>query len=250
MPFCRTSNLDAQRAIPALLSYRNLNRMAAILVRTDFAHGGAPLRCKDRSMKHMTTQTLDGEAGCLPSDCEQYRYRLWRHWDASRPTLGFIMLNPSTADHQVNDPTITRCCRGGSDFDLAARGVLTLRAWHRVRRWACAPTCRRRWTQNMGPNQGVPCEQLPCDVIWSASAFPAAGSRPIQGWLALSSLTMICTSAYSLTDGCVSGSRSRQVAFVSPRPRARLTCWLGRSASGSMPGHDFEQARCSVGVPL
>ncbi|WP_454753948.1 hypothetical protein [Cupriavidus necator] len=41
MPFCRTSNLDAQRAIPALFSYRNLNRMAAILVRTDFAHGGA-----------------------------------------------------------------------------------------------------------------------------------------------------------------------------------------------------------------
>jgi len=60
-------------------------------------------------MKHLTTQTLDGEAGCILSDCEQYRYRLWREWDASRPALGFIMLNPSTADHQVNDPTITRC---------------------------------------------------------------------------------------------------------------------------------------------
>lgn len=60
-------------------------------------------------MKHLTTQTLDGEAGCIFSDCEQYRYRLWREWDASRPTLGFIMLNPSTADHQANDPTITRC---------------------------------------------------------------------------------------------------------------------------------------------
>ncbi|WP_454753949.1 DUF1643 domain-containing protein [Cupriavidus necator] len=63
-------------------------------------------------MKHMTTQTLDGEAGCVHSDCEQYRYRLWRYWDASRPTLGFMMLNPSTADHQVNDPTITRCLQG------------------------------------------------------------------------------------------------------------------------------------------
>ncbi|MGO4302041.1 DUF1643 domain-containing protein [Cupriavidus sp. RAF12] len=60
-------------------------------------------------MKHLTTQTLDGEAGCLLSDCEQYRYRLWRQWDRSLPSLGFIMLNPSTADHQVNDPTITRC---------------------------------------------------------------------------------------------------------------------------------------------
>lgn len=60
-------------------------------------------------MKHLAAPTLDGEAGCILSDCEQYRYRLWREWDASRPVLGFIMLNPSTADHQVNDPTITRC---------------------------------------------------------------------------------------------------------------------------------------------
>lgn len=60
-------------------------------------------------MKHLTTQTLDGVAGCILSDCEQYRYRLWREWDSSRPALGFIMLNPSTADHQANDPTITRC---------------------------------------------------------------------------------------------------------------------------------------------
>ncbi|KJK22082.1 hypothetical protein UB46_23480 [Burkholderiaceae bacterium 16] len=60
-------------------------------------------------MKNLTTKTLDGEAGCILSDCEQYRYRLWREWDPSRPALGFIMLNPSTADHHVNDPTITRC---------------------------------------------------------------------------------------------------------------------------------------------
>jgi hypothetical protein len=60
-------------------------------------------------MKHLTTQTFDGDAGAIISDCEQYRYRLWREWDATKPALGFIMLNPSTADHQVNDPTITRC---------------------------------------------------------------------------------------------------------------------------------------------
>ncbi|AMR77622.1 DUF1643 domain-containing protein [Cupriavidus nantongensis] len=60
-------------------------------------------------MKRLVETTLDSEAGCILSDCEQYRYRLWRAWDASRPALGFIMLNPSTADHQVNDPTITRC---------------------------------------------------------------------------------------------------------------------------------------------
>jgi len=60
-------------------------------------------------MKRLITQSLAGEAGAILSDCEQYRYRLWREWDSGRLALGFIMLNPSTADHQVNDPTITRC---------------------------------------------------------------------------------------------------------------------------------------------
>lgn len=39
----------------------------------------------------------------------KYRYRLEREWDSSLPKLGWIMLNPSTADADVDDPTIRRC---------------------------------------------------------------------------------------------------------------------------------------------
>ncbi|MCS6812143.1 MAG: DUF1643 domain-containing protein [Cyanobacteria bacterium] len=39
----------------------------------------------------------------------QYRYSLWRQWNAEGDRLVFIMLNPSTADAQHNDPTIRRC---------------------------------------------------------------------------------------------------------------------------------------------
>lgn len=38
-----------------------------------------------------------------------YRYLLWREWNSDRRTVSFIMLNPSRADAEVNDPTITRC---------------------------------------------------------------------------------------------------------------------------------------------
>ena len=38
-----------------------------------------------------------------------YRYRLSRHWDFGKPVMRFIMLNPSTADHNIDDPTIRRC---------------------------------------------------------------------------------------------------------------------------------------------
>jgi hypothetical protein len=60
-------------------------------------------------MKRMIETDPAGERGVHLSDCGAYRYRLWRAWDASRPTLAFLMLNPSTADHLVDDPTITRC---------------------------------------------------------------------------------------------------------------------------------------------
>jgi hypothetical protein len=39
----------------------------------------------------------------------KYRYRLGRVWDATRMRCGFVMLNPSTADERVLDPTVRRC---------------------------------------------------------------------------------------------------------------------------------------------
>lgn len=39
-----------------------------------------------------------------------YRYLLGRAWNHG-PTICFVMLNPSTADHQQNDRTLNRCIK-------------------------------------------------------------------------------------------------------------------------------------------
>lgn len=43
------------------------------------------------------------------SPCGTWRYALSRQWDDDLSRLPFIMLNPSTADASLDDPTIRRC---------------------------------------------------------------------------------------------------------------------------------------------
>ncbi len=45
-------------------------------------------------------------SGAIISDDKKYRYQLWRIWDDSKPKILWIMLNPSTADESIDDPTI------------------------------------------------------------------------------------------------------------------------------------------------
>jgi hypothetical protein len=50
-----------------------------------------------------------GKAGAIFDQTRTYRYRLWRTWDPDLPRMMFCMLNPSTADAFVLDPTVRRC---------------------------------------------------------------------------------------------------------------------------------------------
>ncbi len=47
--------------------------------------------------------------GAILSPCQTYRYALTREWDASLPSLLFVLYNPSTADAEQDDPTLRKC---------------------------------------------------------------------------------------------------------------------------------------------
>ncbi len=63
----------------------------------------------------MSADTSIGGARFDPTG--RYRYTLWRDIGDKRHRVAFVMLNPSTADANVNDPTVRRCigyaCRWG-----------------------------------------------------------------------------------------------------------------------------------------
>lgn len=77
------------------------------------------------------TMTDEDRSGAIISPCGTYRYHLWRRWDENLPTMCWVMLNPSTADASLDDPTIRRCigfakregCGG-----ISVRNVFALRA--------------------------------------------------------------------------------------------------------------------------
>lgn len=61
-------------------------------------------------------------------DVAEYRLALWRRWDtllADRLCV-FVMLNPSTATHTVDDPTIRRCIIFAKRWGFTGMAVVNL----------------------------------------------------------------------------------------------------------------------------
>jgi hypothetical protein len=62
------------------------------------------------------------------SDCGRYRYTLGRTWSDEPPVL-FVMLNPSTADADVDDNTISKCIGFAKRWGHGGITVVNLYAW-------------------------------------------------------------------------------------------------------------------------
>lgn len=68
----------------------------------------------------------------LLSTCGRYRYNLLRTWGTG-PKAVFVMLNPSTADADVDDPTIRRCVGFAKTWGCGSLMVVNLFAYRATR---------------------------------------------------------------------------------------------------------------------
>ena len=65
-------------------------------------------------------------SGALLSQDRRYRYRLWRAWGDIARRCVFVGLNPSTADEEDDDVTITRCIGIARGWGFGALDMVNL----------------------------------------------------------------------------------------------------------------------------
>ncbi|WP_232676708.1 DUF1643 domain-containing protein [Nocardioides sp. R-C-SC26] len=108
------------------------------------------------------------------SDDGLYRYVLHRWWSGG-PVLTFIMLNPSTADAEVDDPTIRRCI--GFSRDLGYDGIrvvnlYSLRATNPAELWKAADPTGGEVNDIYLIEQLRVASHQPVIAAWGANARP------------------------------------------------------------------------------
>lgn len=126
----------------------------------------------------MSDLFLEREA--VLSDCGTYRYLLRRTWDYNKPRALFVMLNPSTADAEVDDATIRSCIRLSKSLSYGSFEVVNLFAYR-----ATDPHALKLAADPIGPNNDNCIEAAigRCDLAicaWGAHQFAERRAKEVR----------------------------------------------------------------------
>lgn len=129
------------------------------------------------------------------SQCGKYRYRLTRYWGPGQ-FLPFVMLNPSTADAEVDDPTIRRCISFARREGAGGIVVGNLHAFRATR-----PEDMKRAEDPFGPSNAealaliaiaAVADGMPVVCAWGASGGMFAGDRAAIKQLQAEGARLVC----------------------------------------------------------
>ena len=118
------------------------------------------------------------------SPCRQYRYDLLRVWEPeNEQRVVFVMLNPSTADHEVDDATIRRCIGFGKRMGMGGLTVVNLFAY-RTKSPKVMFTRQFQGTDTVGPDNrsywARHCITASAHVICGWGAHPKARDQALS----------------------------------------------------------------------
>jgi hypothetical protein len=127
----------------------------------------------------------------LISPCGTYRYWLSRVWDESRTCGAWVMLNPSTADATVDDPTIRRIVGFSQSWGWGGARVYNLFALRSPK-----PSALATHPVPIGPDndrhlQSIPLE-FPVIVAWGQWGNHLGRARSVCAMLARSGIELHC----------------------------------------------------------
>lgn len=131
-------------------------------------HSG-PSPDNNRGMTTRTHQKDDAWSEAVYSRCETYRYLLTRTWDARGTKALFVMLNPSTATEEQNDPTVERCERRARALGFGAFRVANIFAFR-----ATDPRVMRAASDPVGPQNDA---AISGSVPWADRIICAWGTH-------------------------------------------------------------------------
>lgn len=80
----------------------------------------------DNGVRLRLHEEIGMTAAAIFSADERHRYVLWREWNAALPLITWFMLNPSTATHEVLDPTIRGCLQRAMQWGYGRLVVVNL----------------------------------------------------------------------------------------------------------------------------
>lgn len=111
------------------------------------------------------------------SDDGLYRYWLSRRWGTGRRAV-FLMLNPSTADAEVDDPTVRRCIGFAKSWGMAGVEVVNLYAYR-----ATDPKELAKCADPVGPMNDLSiertCARVAPVLAWGAKPWARPRARRV-----------------------------------------------------------------------
>lgn len=112
------------------------------------------------------------EKSAIFSQCKKYRYTLTRKWSGGSGIANFLMLNPSTADELMEDPTIRRCCIYAKDWGYSGVVITNLFAYR-----ATNPSDMKKYPSPVGPDNDFHISEVAKNSNITIAAWGTHGSH-------------------------------------------------------------------------